>query len=139
MRADDLLSRLDKVKGRNGRWIACCPAHDDRSPSLAISEGEDGRILLYCHALCSVESIVGAVGLTLSDIMPEGPAPSIPAKHMRFNASQVLEAMAFNAMVVAILAADMGNGKTLSTEDKNKLLDISGEFQQAVARVKGLQ
>lgn len=139
MRTDELLSRLDKVKGRNGRWIACCPAHDDRSPSLTIAEGDDGRILLHCFGGCPVENVVGAVGLSLSDIMPEGPAPSIPAKHLRFNASQVLEAMAFNAMIVALLASDMGQGKPLSTENKDKLTAIAGEFQQALAMVKGQQ
>lgn len=32
-----LLSTLDKVKQtRSDAWQACCPAHDDRSPSLNI-------------------------------------------------------------------------------------------------------
>jgi hypothetical protein len=35
-----------------------CPAHDDRAPSLSISEGDDGRTLLKCHAGCSTADIV---------------------------------------------------------------------------------
>ena len=43
---------------RNGRgWIACCPAHDDRTPSLSIAEGSDGRVLLTCFAGCSWSAI----------------------------------------------------------------------------------
>jgi hypothetical protein len=44
---------------RNGAgWQARCPAHEDHTPSLAISEGTDGRTLLHCHAGCSVESVL---------------------------------------------------------------------------------
>lgn len=56
---------------RNGNgWIARCPAHDDRDPSLSISEGDDGRVLVHCFAGCDPEAIVGAVGLSLQDLMP---------------------------------------------------------------------
>ncbi len=52
----NVLSRLESVKaGKAGKWTSLCPAHDDRSPSLAISEGEDGRCLLFCHAGCSTK------------------------------------------------------------------------------------
>ena len=42
---------------RNGRgWMACCPAHDDRTPSLSIADGAEGRILLTCFAGCTWET-----------------------------------------------------------------------------------
>ena len=47
---DDLLSRLDKVKPTGERaWMACCPSHDDRTPSLSITE-ESGLIKMKCFA-----------------------------------------------------------------------------------------
>ena len=56
---------------RNGKgWSVRCPAHDDKRPSLSVSEGSDGRALLHCHAGCTAESICAAVGLRLSDLMP---------------------------------------------------------------------
>lgn len=43
MSVSEVLDRLEKVRRRGrGRWIACCPAHDDRNPSLAIGERDDG-------------------------------------------------------------------------------------------------
>jgi putative DNA primase/helicase len=39
-------------------WIARCPAHDDKTPSLSISEGEDGKVLVYCHAGCDQEDVI---------------------------------------------------------------------------------
>jgi CHC2 zinc finger len=49
-------------------WVARCPAHNDRSPSLSISEGRDGRVLLWCFAGCPPESIVTALGMTMRDL-----------------------------------------------------------------------
>jgi DNA primase len=49
---EKMLGMLTKVKGRNGSWTACCPAHNDKGPSLAIRETEDGRVLLHCFAGC---------------------------------------------------------------------------------------
>lgn len=58
---------------RNGaEWSVRCPAHEDRSPSLSIGLGEDGRFLLHCFVGCSPESIVKAVGLTMRDLFPPG-------------------------------------------------------------------
>lgn len=67
-----LLSRLDGARASgSGKWTARCPAHDDKSPSLSIAEGMAGRVLLKCHAGCSLESILSARGLALSDLGPE--------------------------------------------------------------------
>ncbi|MCH2119216.1 MAG: hypothetical protein MK161_16115, partial [Pirellulales bacterium] len=59
----------DPKRNRKG-WSVRCPAHDDKRPSLSVSEGSDGRALLHCHAGCTAESICAAVGLRLSDLMP---------------------------------------------------------------------
>jgi hypothetical protein len=47
---------------------AKCPAHDDRRASLSISHGERQRLLLYCHAGCTPQAIVAALGLTMADL-----------------------------------------------------------------------
>ncbi len=66
----NVLMSLDKVTKPGSGWTARCPAHDDRHPSLSISEGDDGRILLHCHAGCTVPDIVEAFGLVMSDLFP---------------------------------------------------------------------
>lgn len=58
-----------------GRWQAKCPAHQDRSPSLSIREGEDGKTLIRCWAGCSTEDVVKAVGLRMADLFA-GPPPA---------------------------------------------------------------
>src|SRR5450755_4177855 len=48
-----------------------CPAHEDRKPSLSVSEGDDGRVLIHCQAGCRTEDVLAAVGLTMRDLMPD--------------------------------------------------------------------
>ena len=52
-------------------WTACCPAHDDRSPSLSIACGDDGRVLLHCHAGCRFTEIASALGMASKELFPE--------------------------------------------------------------------
>jgi len=64
MIVDKILPLLDKVKKKgDNSWIARCPAHDDKNPSLAITEKE-GKVLLHCFSHhCDVSDIVHAVGV----------------------------------------------------------------------------
>lgn len=64
---DDLLTKLNAARQTGRGWIACCPAHGDKNPSLSIREGERG-ILLRCFAGCSVQEICGALGITVRDL-----------------------------------------------------------------------
>ena len=71
MRIEGALRLLVGVR-RSGRgWIARCPAHDDRHPSLSIVKAADGRILLHCFAGCLVEMICEALGILVADLFPE--------------------------------------------------------------------
>lgn len=65
---ETFLGKLRGVRETNGAWSARCPAHDDRRASLSVGRGDDGRALLHCHAGCSVDAIVMAVGLEMTDL-----------------------------------------------------------------------
>jgi len=70
-----MLERLHRLGG-NPRPVsgeghkALCPAHDDHNPSLSVKRGDDGRVLVHCHAGCSTESVVDALSLTMADLAP---------------------------------------------------------------------
>lgn len=70
MTTDDVLSRLEGIKRNGSGWIARCPAHEDRSPSLSVGEGDDGRVLLHCQAGCETSAVCAALGLEVADLMP---------------------------------------------------------------------
>lgn len=66
-----MLSKLPDAKPSGNGWIACCPAHEDRSPSLSITEGDDGRALIKCHAKCTTAAICAALGMSMSDLFAD--------------------------------------------------------------------
>ncbi|MBT7486550.1 MAG: AAA family ATPase [Rhodospirillales bacterium] len=61
--AKDVAAVLVKAKPTNGGkdFIACCPVHDDHTPSLSISDGNDGKVLLHCYAGCDYDAVADAI------------------------------------------------------------------------------
>ncbi len=105
-----LLELLEGVRETApGRYIARCPAHDDRSPSLAIKDGDDGRVLIHCFAGCEPEAILSAIGMTFSDIMPEriGTEHSYRPVRNRISPRDALATLDHESLVVAIIGADI--------------------------------
>lgn len=58
----------ERVRWSGAGFVAKCPAHRDRSPSLSVSRGRDDRMLLHCFAGCSPEVVLGAVGWRFVDM-----------------------------------------------------------------------
>ena len=72
--AEELVRELGGTwNGSNGK--ARCPAHHDRKPSLSVSEGKSGKILVKCHAGCSQKDVI-------AELRAQGLWPS-KAKHRR--------------------------------------------------------
>lgn len=130
---EDILSRLEKVRktGPNN-WLACCPAHDDKSPSLTLHAADDGRILVKCFPGCSFEEIVGAVGLGYEPWFPPKPfqADRTVAVRRPFPAADVLEALSFECIVIAVHAAQLANGEQLSEKEKARMWIAFDRFQE---------
>lgn len=131
---ENLLQRLEKVKGRNGSWTARCPAHDDKGPSLAIKTADDGRVLLHCFAGCDVHSVVGAVGLDIGDLFPpkDFPVEGKPAIKPAFYASDLMRIIGFEALVVQIVAFDIANNKPISEETRERMLTAYQRIDEAM-------
>ena len=75
----EFLGKFEGVQQSGGGWIARCPSHGDDNPSLSIARGEDGRWLVHCHAGCTAEAVVAAVGLKMRDLMPDSPSAARPS------------------------------------------------------------
>jgi 5S rRNA maturation endonuclease (ribonuclease M5) len=73
MTLNEILGRFQNVKpAPNGGYLALCPAHDDRNPSLKIDQTDGGKILLKCFAGCDTKDVIRAAGLNWSDLSPNG-------------------------------------------------------------------
>src|SRR5579859_6993864 len=67
---DHVLEHLTGVRKSGKGWVARCPAHEDRHPSLSITEGDDGRVLLHCQSGCHTADVVAKLGLTMAELFP---------------------------------------------------------------------
>jgi hypothetical protein len=129
---DDILSRLEKVKRTGpGNWLACCPAHADKHPSLTLREERDGRVLATCFAGCSFEEIANSTGLGWEPWFPPKPIDYAPPVRRPYPAGDVLEAMQFEFLVVATAACNMAQGVELTVEDKARLMLAHDRISQA--------
>ena len=124
---EKMLGMLTKVKGRNGSWTACCPAHNDKGPSLSIRETEDGRVLIHCFAGCEALMIVQALGMDLTDLFPpddkrcEYPVAGKKSMKPAFYASDLMRIISFEALLVSVCAYDLSQGKKLSETDRERM------------------
>ncbi len=70
----NILDRLEGVRRSSKGWTARCPGPNhrrgDRWPSLSVSEGAEGQVFVFCHATCTADGIVRAIGLELKDLFP---------------------------------------------------------------------
>jgi hypothetical protein len=122
--APRLLDRLERAREvAAGRWVARCPAHEDRSPSLSIRETDDGRLLVHCFAGCETSDVLAAVGLALGDLFPDrGDHRVAPSRPNHWHATrEALRVLHHEALVVLIAAEHTARGDVLSAEDRQRL------------------
>lgn len=134
MAIESFLNQLQKVKRRgHGKWSACCPVHNDRTPSLTISD-DNGMVLIHCFGCgASGNDVARALGVDISELFPPRDYSKYShddylnesKKRTYFSAAQVLEALQDDTLVVYMIADDiLKNGITDKTKER-LLLSIS--------------
>ncbi len=92
MRAEDFVGYLEGVTVGGNGWNARCPAHGDSNASLSVSVGDDQRVLVNCHAGCTPEEVVHALGFELRHLFAGvEPEPTVEelAAHKALDAQQL--------------------------------------------------
>jgi hypothetical protein len=135
---EKLATRLEGVKRTGlGRFVAKCPSHPDKNPSLAVAEKE-GRVLFHCFAGCEPTDILAAVGLTFSDLYPERPVYSKGQSTAAFNPYDVLKCVARETSIVALAAAQVSTGHPLTTADAERVV-LAHERLRDAAQMMGVR
>ncbi len=133
---DRVLPRLEGVKQTApGRWIARCPHHEDRSPSLSIRE-VDGRVLLYCFAGCRAVEVCGALGMGTRELFDDAKAWTIQPSKSKPPASDLLVAIDDDVHVVAVVGADILAGRQIGERDWDVLARAVRPINQAAGLVR---
>jgi hypothetical protein len=130
--AENFLPRLQRVKRTGpGRWIASSPTREDRHPSLAIRELDDGRLLVHDFGGDDVSQVLAAVGLDLTDLYPDSRESMTKPVRRPFNASDVLALMAFEASVAVVVCSDVLRNRAVSENDFDRLLEAARRLGHA--------
>ena len=124
-----LLGRLEGVRKSGKGWVARCPAHADRTASLSVGEGDDGRVLLHCFAGCGAADVVHSVGLSLGDLFPArldrhmDPAARLRVSMETRTARQyaALSGVLSELAVIEVAAARVARGEPLSAADAQRV------------------
>jgi len=131
MIADKLLSCLDGVKQTGSdRWVAKCPSHEDKTPSLAISEADE-RVLVHCFGGCDVESVMSSVGLTLSDLFPES-IKSHRSERRPIPATDILRCIRDDSTFILLCANAIAGNMELNEKEFELLAQARLRIQAAV-------
>ena len=54
--AAEVARSLKKHRKNGDGWMACCPAHEDKNPSLSI-DSKNGKLVWHCHAGCAQDEV----------------------------------------------------------------------------------
>lgn len=144
MSINNFLAKLNKVRPRGGgRWMASCPCHDDRTPSLSIRD-HGGTILVHCFSQqCSPADICEAIGFDIKDLftLSENFDASKHQKQRRLyhDAPQALEALAFESLVLQVIANDMLKNNTIDEQTKKRLAQAATRIEAALEYTRRMQ
>jgi len=124
---DRLLSALKRVraKGDGASWMASCPVHAEKTPSLSIKLEQDGTMLMHCFGCCANGvQVAEALGIPVSDLFPPHPHDT-PGRRGPYtgNTRNVLAAAAHEALIVVIAMEDVWRGEDLSPSDKDRVFE----------------
>lgn len=125
---DILLSRLERVRRNGTGWTARCPAHEDKTASLSIAVGNDGRLLLHCFAMCGIHDVLGGIGLSVSDLFPRRMIDATPEQRrearraaLQSHTVAAVGVLEREAVVVELCASDLAKGIPLDEDGQSRL------------------
>jgi hypothetical protein len=124
-----LLPRLEGVIKTGGGYRARCPAHDGKSASLSIAQGDTGTLLVHCFTGCAVHDVLAAVGLWVGDLFPTRDLRMMtPAERSQIRQAALvprwraaLEVLSHEATVLLIAANKLGDGDTLTDDELTRM------------------
>ena len=127
MSLENILRKLDKVKKAHRGYKACCPVHNDKNPSMTITESDDGKVLIHCFS-CGARGtdVVEALGLPASELFSGDFNGTYDPKR------KLMKTELEDRMVVSIYEQDKRSGKYLTHSDFKR-------YKLAKARIEQLE
>lgn len=131
--AAKLLDRLDRPKQtRPGSWVAGCPCcQSKRGRPISVRETAGGRILLYAFCGCPTESVLAALGLTMSDLFEKPLGHQLTAPHSGVPASDRLAIIDHEVTVATLILEDVLRERTADEAQWKRLAEAAARIGRA--------
>ena len=100
--------------------MARCPAHQDRTPSLSVSQADDGRILMHCFAGCHIADVTAAIGFEVKDLFPAADREYYRTMP-EWKSRRYQEALIRERMIISMAKSDIEKGLELSAADMQRV------------------
>jgi len=97
-----------------------------------VTEGDDGRVLLYCYAGCKTDEICQALGISMSDLFPATDQGDRAELLDRGKRKRALETLRMESLVLHLGSADLLDSKRLSNTDVERLREASRKVYKAM-------
>jgi hypothetical protein len=82
---------------------------------MTVREVEDGMLLVHCFAGCGIDAIAGAIGLSISDLMPDKQPDELrKSRKIPFSPSDVLACTKNDASLIYVVMCDLDKGIDLT-------------------------
>lgn len=121
--ATKLLDRLDHVKATApDKWLARCPAHEDRSPSLSVRELDGGRLLLHDFGGCQTSDVLAALGLAMSDLFEKPLGQHFAPTHSRIPARDLVAMLDHEITVAVLILNDVVQRRAVNESQVQRLI-----------------
>ena len=142
MTANEFAGLLGAKQLRRGHWVASCPAHKDRHPSLSIAEGRKQPVVFRCmSAGCTQDEVLKAMGLTWKDLL--GERPTMPrAERGRLQDEQTLHALrdlrrSFLSPAGAFLAGNKYKLDCVLRELSRRIVTLENSMNPELQAIRG--
>jgi hypothetical protein len=136
---------LDRLRSQGsgprsqGKGYSCrCPAHEDRSPSLSIGPGDDGRVLVHCQAGCTLDAALAALVLEPRDLFHDDATDSAPRSSPRPAPQRTTDKRTFPTWQAAVADCARKRGEPVATweyhDADDRLVRIQARFNTTTSK-----
>lgn len=137
----EIISRLSKVKKTgDGKYIACCPVHSDKHPSLGVTQKPGGVILIRCFG-CGATGvdICNALGIDPANLFPPTDNPKYEKRksHSGFSAWLLLNALRVDLVRLLVVANDLKLIEALSSDDRDFIAEVILRLSDGLSYLEG--
>jgi hypothetical protein len=124
-----VLERFDNPRISGSGWRVDCPTGHRSRGTLSVTEGDDGRALLFCHAGCTIDEILAGLGLQKQDLyIRQDPVNATPQQKREWREKVrqsgwkiALELLPLEILIVQCAAVQLTTGKPLNLADHKRL------------------